>query len=93
MRTLHWSAVTAVISTVLLGNIKAKDLNALLGSHLLRSMGVPVNIGLSGSGLHACLTSKHVDRSKRGGVLLLVGSPCAGRQLKDLPSEWMCNTL
>lgn len=53
IRTLHWSAVTAVISTVLLGKMRAKLLWAFAASHFCLRMEVPVNIGLSGSGLQA----------------------------------------
>jgi hypothetical protein len=72
--------------------MRAKLLNAFDASHLALKIGVPVNIGFNGSGLHACLTSRQVLRSSFGARLLLVGSPCAGFQDKDRPSECTCNT-
>mmetsp|Transcript_3680 Transcript_3680/g.8515 ORF Transcript_3680/g.8515 Transcript_3680/m.8515 type:complete len:239 (-) Transcript_3680:987-1703(-) len=90
MRTLHWSAVMAVMSTVRLGKMRAKDLCALAASHFCRRIGVPVYMGLSGSGLHACRTSVQVLRSSFGGRLELDGSPRAGFQLSDRPSVWTC---
>jgi hypothetical protein len=75
------------ISTVCLGKIKAKLLKALLASHFNLILGVPVNIGFNGSGLNTCLTSIYVLKSSFGGRFELLGSPCAGFQLKDIASE------
>jgi len=67
MRTLHWSAITAVLSTVCFGKINAKFVFALTASHFCLKMGVPVNMGLSRLGLFACFTSLQDVRSNFGG--------------------------
>lgn len=55
-------------------------------------MGVPVNIGLSGSGDQACRTSLQVVKSNLGGRFPLDGSPRAGFQLRERPSGWTWRT-
>mmetsp|Transcript_29061 Transcript_29061/g.61663 ORF Transcript_29061/g.61663 Transcript_29061/m.61663 type:complete len:212 (-) Transcript_29061:1374-2009(-) len=80
------------MSTVLLGNTNAKLLCALAASHFCLSMGVPVNMGLSGSGLHACRTSLQLVRSSLGGRFPEEGSPSAGFQLRERPSGWTWRT-
>jgi len=88
IRTRHWSAVTAVISTVRFGNMRAKLLWALAASHFWRNIGVPVNMVFCGSGLHAWRTSRQVDNSSLGGRLDEDGSPMAGFHDRLRPSEW-----
>lgn len=90
--TLHWSAVTAVISTVRCLKMSANDLCALAASHFCRRMAVPVYMGLLGSGDHACLTSRQVERSNLGGFRLVIGSPSAGFQVRLRPSGCIWST-